>query len=160
MEAIPIANSTHSLYCDTSTGTQRPIVPLSWHRTVFDSLHGLSHPGIRATQKLITSRLVWPGINSDVCWGPVHVYRVNVLRYKSHSHSPPSTFSTPDARFDIIHIDIIEPLSPSHDFLTCVDHFTRWPEAIPLSSVTAETIAQALLSGWMSHFGDPSIHYY
>ncbi|KAL5502775.1 hypothetical protein EMCRGX_G009596 [Ephydatia muelleri] len=33
---------------------------------VFDSLHSFSHPGIRATQKLITARFVWPGINSNV----------------------------------------------------------------------------------------------
>ena len=51
VEAVPIANSQHPLYCDTSTGTQRPIVPLPWRRAVFDSLHGLSHPGICATQK-------------------------------------------------------------------------------------------------------------
>ena len=36
---------------------------------MFNSLHNLSHPGIRATQKLITSRFVWPGINSDVRHG-------------------------------------------------------------------------------------------
>ena len=42
VEAVSLANSSHPLYCDTSTGTQRPLVPLSWRRTVFDSLHGLS----------------------------------------------------------------------------------------------------------------------
>ena len=47
VEAVPLANSSDPLYCDTSTGTQRPLVPLVWRRTVFDSLHGLSHPGIR-----------------------------------------------------------------------------------------------------------------
>ena len=66
VEAVPLANSAHPLYCDTYTGTQRPLVPQSWRRTVFNSLHGLSHPGIRATQKLITSHFVWPGINTDV----------------------------------------------------------------------------------------------
>ena len=66
IEAIPFANSSHPLYCDMSTGNQRLIVPLEWRRTIFDSLHGLSHPGIRMTQKLITSRYVWPGVNADV----------------------------------------------------------------------------------------------
>ena len=66
IEAIPLANSSHPLYCDMSTGNQRLIVPLEWRRTIFDSLHGLSHPGIRMTQKLITSRYVWPGVNADV----------------------------------------------------------------------------------------------
>ena len=30
VEAIPLPNYTDPLYCDTSTGTQRPLVPLDW----------------------------------------------------------------------------------------------------------------------------------
>ena len=63
---MPLANSSHLFYCDTSTGTQCPLVPKAWQRVIFDSIQRLSHPGIRATQKLITTRYVWPGINSDV----------------------------------------------------------------------------------------------
>ena len=33
VKAIPLANSSTPLYCDTSTGTQRPLVPLAWQRT-------------------------------------------------------------------------------------------------------------------------------
>ena len=55
VEAVPLTDSPHPAYCDTSTGTKRPIVPQLWRHTVFNSLHNLSHPGIRATQKLITS---------------------------------------------------------------------------------------------------------
>ena len=58
VKAVPLANSSDSLYCDMSTGTQRPLVPLPWRRIVFDSLHGLSHSGRRAIQKLIASRFV------------------------------------------------------------------------------------------------------
>ena len=49
-----------------STGVPRPYVPQQFRKTVFDSLHTLSHPSIRATQRLITSRYVWPNINQDV----------------------------------------------------------------------------------------------
>ena len=51
------------------------------------------------------------------------------------------------------------PLPPSHGFtylLTCVDRFTHWRGAIPLTSIIVEAVAQAFLSGWISRFGVPS----
>ena len=43
-----------------STGSPQPYVPSELRHTVFDAFHSLSHPGIRATQRLITARYVWP----------------------------------------------------------------------------------------------------
>ena len=63
--------------------------------------------------------------------------------------TPLSTFATPDARFDNIHIDIVGPFPLSNGYtyiLTCIDRFTRWSEAI----------AQAFLSGWIARFSVPS----
>ena len=55
VEPVPLLMSKNTILCDTSTGSHRPLVPRAWQRSVFDSLHGLSHPGIRATQQLIAS---------------------------------------------------------------------------------------------------------
>ena len=63
---ILLPSSPTPLICDMSTGNPRPWVPECLRRIVFNSLHQLSHPGIRATQKLITTRFVWPGINRNV----------------------------------------------------------------------------------------------
>ena len=114
---MPMCSDT--LLCDTSTGTPRPFVPENFRRTVFDSLHCLSHPGIRATQRLVTTRFVWPGINSDVRkWARscVQCQRAKVHR---HTTTPLATFATPDARFDQIHLDLVGPLPPSQGYNNC-----------------------------------------
>ena len=73
----------------------------------------LSHPGIRATQKLITARFVWLGINTHVRKWTKSCLECQHSKVLRHTVKPLSTFATPDARFNIVHIDIIGPLQSS-----------------------------------------------
>ena len=148
-----------TLYCDMSTGIPRPFVPTSLRKVVFNSLHSLSHPGIRATRHLVTSRYVWPKINRDVNHWTKSCDRCQRVKVTRHTHAPVMTFKPPDARFDAVHIDLVGPLPPSHGYqylLTCVHRFTRWPEAFPLTDITAESVARAFVFGWIAQFGVPS----
>ena len=66
MGTIKLGIGEHQLLRSTATGTIRPIVPANHRRTVFTAVHGLAHPGIRATRRLISLRWVWKGMSTDI----------------------------------------------------------------------------------------------
>ena len=80
---------------------------------------------------------------------------------KVSRHNKPvfGRFEEPTERFNYVHVDLVGPLPYSHGFkylLTCINHFTRWPEAIPLINIRAETVADAFFGGWLACFGTPA----
>ena len=54
------------IWCDVSTGHNRPYLTTKFRRKVFSNLHGLGHPSHRATKPLINTRFVWHGMNIDI----------------------------------------------------------------------------------------------
>ena len=54
------------IWCDVSTGRNRPYITAKFRRKVFSNLHGLGHPSHRATKPLINTRFVWHGMNIDI----------------------------------------------------------------------------------------------
>ena len=73
--AIP--SSGLLLLGDTSTGKFRPVIPNSLQTTIFERMHNLSHPGIKATQKLIGERFVWPNMRRDIAEKYLHFLPTN-----------------------------------------------------------------------------------
>ena len=63
---IPLDHDGNSISCNISTGRPRPLVPDTWERTVFDAVHDLSHPSIRATKQLVAAKSLWPGLRKQV----------------------------------------------------------------------------------------------
>ena len=55
-----------TLLCDVSLGQPCPVIPVSFRLHIFDTLHGLSHPGVWATHKLIAHKYVWHGLSRQV----------------------------------------------------------------------------------------------
>nr|VZI28875.1 unnamed protein product [Spirometra erinaceieuropaei] len=160
LQELPLTTGNGTILCDVSTPSHRPFVPPSLRRKVFSSLHNLSHPGSRATDKLVSDRFVWPGMHKDLKAWTRACLGCQRNKVRRHNKAPIGTFPTPDARFSHIHLDIVGPLPLSNGcsyLLTCVDRFTRWPEAIPLSDVAAPTVVKAFLSRWVAIFGAPSI---
>ena len=159
LEDISFGPTGQMLLCDVSTGQPRPIVPTSMRRRVFDTVHGLSHPGARATKKLIASKFVWHGLRKQVAGWARTCIPCQTAKVHRHVKAPLVPFEAPHRRFDHIHIDIVGPLPPSRGFthlLTMVDRYTRWPEAVPLPDTSILACARALIAHWIARFGLPS----
>ncbi|BHF84055.1 hypothetical protein SprV_0902720500 [Sparganum proliferum] len=159
LKDVPLTTGTGTVLCDVSTLFHRSFVSASMRRAVFQTLHGPSHPGIRASQKLLAERFVWPGMNKDIKAWFRSCLNCQHNKVQRHNKSPPGTFPSPDARFSHARLDVVGPLPPSNGFthlLTCVDRYTRWAETIPLPNAQAETIVKAFVSRWVAMFGAPS----
>jgi transposase InsO family protein len=144
-----------------STGSPRPIIPVADRRLIFASFHNLAHPGIRASRRLISARVVWPHMAADIgAW-----YRECQLcqhaKVTKHALAVISPIPVPNRRFSHLHADLVGHLRASREgfkyILTVVDRSSRWLEAVPLKDMEASTCLSAFLHHWVSRFGVPLI---
>ena len=109
---LPVPTSDTQMICDTSTDS-----PHLLGRTVFDTLHGLAHSGVAVCVKLISARFFWLNMKHDItAWARSCV---SCQKSKGHKHirAPLGSFSTPDARFRHVHIDLVGPWPVSRGFV-------------------------------------------
>ena len=80
--------------------------------------------------------------------------------HKISRHTKPSIihFST-GYRFEVLHLDIVDPLPTSDGksyILTMIHRKTRWPVAIILFNISATNVATNLVQTWISRYGVPN----
>ena len=77
-EEFDVGAQDIKLHCNTNQPNPRPVVPPQLRRKIHDTFHNLSHPGWKATCRLVGSRYFWPTLISKS--GQVNVRQVRLLR--------------------------------------------------------------------------------
>nr|VZI54067.1 unnamed protein product [Spirometra erinaceieuropaei] len=116
LQELPLTTGNGTVLCDVSTPSYRPFVPPFLRRKVFSSLHNLSHPGSRTTDKLVSDRFVWPGMHKDFKAWTRACIACQRSKIQWHSKAFIGTFPGPGSRFSHVHLDIVGPLRLSSGF--------------------------------------------
>lgn len=139
-EVRPFPDS-HLLWCETSCSHSRPFLPNSLRHTAFYRLHQLAHPGVRGSQSLVGERFFWPRMRNDItCWTK-ECLACQASKVHQHVRSPVQHIPIPADTFTHVHVDIVGPLPPSCGYsypLTVVDRTSQWPEALPMTGISAD----------------------
>jgi hypothetical protein len=159
LRVLAVSMNGATILIDTSSGVFRPLVPAAFRRQIFEAVHNLAHPGIRATRRLISRRYVWPGLASQVAAWCRDCQQCQRAKVTSQPTSPPGLIANPIQRFSHIQNDLVGPLPVSREgfthLFTVMDRSTRWAEAIPLRSTSAACCAEALIVSWVARFDVP-----
>jgi hypothetical protein len=119
------------LACDVSQVTARPVVPVSFRKQVFSSIHNITHPGIRARKQLISVRFVWRKMGSQIAELCRDCQSCARSKTTTTVHSSVQPIEMPAKRFSHVHIDLVGPLPayqpPAWDTLTCSQWWTGVP---------------------------------
>ena len=116
------------LLCDVSASVPRPLVPVGFTFAVFEAVHNLSHPGTRATLRLVSAKFVWCSMKAQIrqwCRQCVGCQRGKVTR---HASKPIKKIPVPELPFSTVHIDLVGPLPLSDGYrylFTMIDRTTR-----------------------------------
>ena len=140
------------------------IVPQQYRKMVVKLAHEsimAGHSAIKRTIQKVLSEFFWPGIASDIkrfCQS-CDICQSTIPKAKIIK-APLGNMPRIDVPFRRVAMDLVGPLEPrTHSkkryILTLVDYATGYPEAVPLSSIDTESVAEALVSIF-SRVGIPS----
>ena len=142
------------------------VIPESLQDKAIQCIHDIAvggHLGYDKTTFKCRQRFFWYGMASHIKrYVSICPVCEQSSRKVSHGIAPLGTLIC-GYRFERIYLDIVGPLplsSQGHRYiLVAIDGFTRWAQAFPLRSMTAEEVASVFVVGWVSLFGVPhSVH--
>ena len=139
------------------------VVPSCYRNEILRVAHDIplaGHLGIRKTQSRIMQHFYWPKLHKDVVNYCKTCHTCQMIGKSHPSVKPAPLIPVPafDQPFSKVLVDCVGPLprtKSGHNYLlTIMDISTRFPEAIPLKTITAKSVVEALLQ-FFTRYGLP-----
>ena len=136
------------------------VLPTRFRQRVLEAAHdhpAAGHFADTRTWKNVTSKFFWPDAHNDVVNWVRSCKACNQFDIKQYVKRPLQPIDT-TGRFELVSYDIAGPFLPSKTLgniyaLIIVDHFTKWPEIIPLKNIQAWTLATVIFEQWCCRYG-------
>jgi hypothetical protein len=132
-------------------------VPQKLRRRIYDQLHGISHPGGRASIRIIKRTYYWPKMEQEIRdWVRKcdSCQRSKISRHtKSQLEQYPQVNRFETVHTNIIHLPKVDGYKYAVSFIDCT---TRWVESVPLKSIEVTDVAEAFVDAWVSRHGVPT----
>ena len=132
-----------------ATDIEQLVLPVQCREPVMRIAHSVpmaGHLGRDKTTQRILQRFYWPSVRHDVA---EYCRCCEVCQKVSRKGVPPAPLPVVDEPFQRVAMDIVGPLPKSRSgkryILVLCDYATRYPEAVALRSIEAETIAEELV---------------
>lgn len=120
-KSFPVSQSGHTITCNVHQNKIRPYIPTAFREQIIANIHALSHPGKRATTKMVQERYFWPSMKKD-CAQFVHkCLQCQRSKVNRHNKTILTQFTAPTERFQHVNIDIVGPLPTSRDSHASID---------------------------------------
>ena len=129
--SVPFPRSV--LWCDSSTGILRPLIPETMRRLVFKTNHSVSYPGKRASRRLISRCFVWEFLSRDINLWARSCLDCQCSKVQSHNKSPVHHIPVPGRRFTHIHVDLVSlmaSLTSSPSLTGLLDGQRQFPSSL------------------------------
>ena len=122
---------------------------IKWY--ILREFHGYptsGHLGVNSTYFLIRQHFYWPGMISDVRRWITSCIPCQKRKVGKNVHAGEHKSILQSRPFEIVSIDLVGPFPKTPEgythVLTCIDHFTRYPIAVPIKGKSMEIVASAL----------------
>ena len=159
---LQLPNGDVKLIYNTETGYDRLCIPEPKRKEILLRAHNtdLAHRGLKATKRYIMQRYYWPNMSSDIIQWVNSCVPCALAKSGRKTSAPLGKFEANLDRFHTVHIDIITMDSEQNGckhVLTMIDRTTSWPEAVPLNSTDAKTVAWHFVNTWVKNHGVPKV---